>query len=92
MHKKIVYGLFGFVMGFFVANVFFTGELKAQFDSSSSFNRDTMTPAVPVAFGKLVTVSDLSMYFEADDGTLYVLRPKTSNSFDTRVTVIRRGQ
>jgi hypothetical protein len=91
MLKKMLYVVLGFVTGTLFA-VVGVGELKAQygFDSGSSYAENVMTPSLPGKYGKLVAVSDMSMYFVTDDGTVTIVRPKTNGQLDTSVTVIRR--
>lgn len=92
MTKRVLYGIFGFVIGFVVANVFFIPELMAQLGgkSSGAFSEDVMEPSVPKSFGKLVGVSGIDLYFQGEDGSVYIVKPRTSGELDTRVTVIKR--
>jgi hypothetical protein len=90
--KKILFILFGFVFGFFVASAFFLPELKAQFGSSGTFEEADMQPLVPAKYGKLVAVSGIDLYFQGADGSVYIVRPHTDKVLGTQVTVIRRGE
>jgi hypothetical protein len=92
MVKKLLYVVLGFMAGalFTVVGV---GTLKAQygFDSSGSYTESAMTPSLPGRYGHLIAVSDMNMYFASDDGTVTIVRPKTSGQLDTTVTVIKRS-
>ncbi|MFB3919266.1 MAG: hypothetical protein ACE14U_04265 [Candidatus Velamenicoccus archaeovorus] len=91
MLKKMLYVVLGFVTGalFTVVGV---GELRAQygFDSDSNYAESVMKPSLPARYGKLVAVSDMNLYFAAEDGTVTIVRPKTNGQLDTTVTVIKR--
>jgi hypothetical protein len=84
----------GFAAGLVVGVVFCSGQLFAQFDSggSKNFNEAVMDSRVPASYGKLVAISDVNFYFQAENGTVYVLRQKTQSTLDPNVTVIKRGE
>jgi hypothetical protein len=92
MKKKIIYGMFGFVLGFLVASTFFMAESKAQFDgdADAAFQEDIMTPHLPGKYGQLIAVYDINMYFQAQDGTIYIVKPLRGSQLDTHVSVIKR--
>ena len=93
--KKVLYVVFGFVLGFAIANVLSVPELMAQYGSSKNsgvFEESVMEPSVPSSYGKLVAISGIDMYFQGADGNVYIVKPRSSGSLDTRVTVIRRSQ
>jgi hypothetical protein len=87
--KKVLYGVFGLVLGFAAANAVFIPVLRAE--SGSAFNEKAMDGRVPAKYGKLVTISGTSFYFQGDDGTVYILKQRTNNEFSSDVTVIKRG-
>lgn len=91
MLKKFLYVAAGFVGGVLFA-VGGVGELRAQheFDDNSKFTETVVKPSVPGRYGRLVAVSGIDMYFSADDGTVYLVRPRTNGQLDTSVTVIKR--
>ncbi len=88
----MLYVVLGFVGGVLFA-VVGVGELRAQygFDSNASYTEGVMTPSLPGKYGKLVAVSDMNLYFAAEDGTVTIVRPKTGGQLDTTVTVIKRS-
>ena len=88
--KKSSYMLMGFLMGLVVASVFAVKEVKAQW--GDSFSEDTLKPPVPGSYGTLVAASGQDMYFQKEDGTLYIVRQRTSGRLETRVSVITRSQ
>ena len=90
MFRKMLYVLAGFVIGF-VAATFFSASLFAQM-GSKSYTEDAFSSNIPSNYGRLVGVSGLSMYFEASDGTIYIVRQRTQNDMDSRVSVIKRGE
>ena len=91
--KKMLYVVFGFVIGFMFANAFFIPELLAQYGAKATgFSEEAMQPSVPKEYGKLVAVSGIDLYFQGNDGTVYIVRPHTGNALDSRVTVIKRGE
>lgn len=93
--KKVLYVVFGFVFGFAIANLVSVPELMAQYGSSKNsgaFEESAMEPLVPASYGKLVAISGIDMYFQGADGNVYIVKPRSGNTLDTRVTVIKRGQ
>ena len=94
MFKKVLYGIAGLAVGFFVANAFFMPELKAQTwgAGSSSFTETTMKSSIPSSYGNLVAIFELGMYFQAQDGTIRIVKPRTNSEFDPNVMVIKRGE
>ena len=88
--KNVFYILIGFLIGLVFAGVFSVVSVRAQL--SSSFDEEEMSPAVPVTYGKLVAVSGLDLYFQANDGTVHIVRPRTNKELESRVTVIPRSQ
>lgn len=89
--KKMFYMFFGCVVGFTAAALFFTPDLMAQFTTrSSAFKVTEMEGSVPASYGKLVAVSGLYLYLQAEDGTIYIVRQHTTNQFDPNITVIKR--
>ena len=87
---KVFYVVFGVVVGFMTASAFFTPELKAQW-GTSSFKEEAMESSLPAKYGKLVAVSGIIMYFQAEDGSVYIVKPRTNTELDSSVTVIRRS-
>jgi hypothetical protein len=94
MFKKVLYGLTGLMIGFFLASAFFMPELKAQTwgVGSSTFTETTMKNSIPASYGNLVAIFELGMYFQAQDGTIRIVKPRTGSEFDPNVTVIKRGE
>ncbi len=93
--KKIPYLAIGFLAGFIAASVFFSPEVMAQYrlgGASGDFKEDEMKQEIPQEYGRLVGIWDLNMYFQSSDGTIYIVRPKTSMELDSHVTVIKRGK
>jgi hypothetical protein len=93
--KKVLYVVFGFVLGFAIANIINVPELLAQYGSSKSsgaFEESAMEPSVPASYGKLVAISGIDMYFQGADGNVYIVKPRTGNTLDTRVTVVKRSE
>jgi serine protease inhibitor len=93
--KKMLYGLFGFALGFVAATAFFLPELKAQSAFSgagSAFQESQMQPSLPAKYGKLIAVSGIDLYFQGNDGTVYIVKPRTGNVLDTQVTMIKMGE
>jgi hypothetical protein len=88
--KKVLYVLLGFALGFFVASAFFIPELQAQWENGA-FNEGTMRPSVPAKYGKLVAVSGIIMYFQAENGNVYIVKPRTDTELDPAVTLIKRS-
>jgi len=83
------------VFGFAVANIVNVPELLAQYGSSRSsgaFEEAVMEPAVPSSYGRLVAISGIDMYFQGTDGNVYIVKPRSSGTLDTRVTVVKRGE
>ncbi|MFH0876817.1 MAG: hypothetical protein V1863_01155 [Candidatus Omnitrophota bacterium] len=96
MRKKINFTLFGFVLGFVVANALFIPELLAQYGrwSGASFTEMEMQPLLPARFGNLVAVtgSGRRMFFQASDGTVYMVTQRTDTEIDKSVYVIKRSE
>jgi hypothetical protein len=95
MKKKIMYVLFGFVLGFIATNAFFVPELMAQYGlgaSGTTFSVTEIRPAVPAGYGNLVAVSDLKFYFQDKDGNIHILSQRTPTEWNTQITVIKRGE
>lgn len=94
MSKKWLYVFFGFAIGFVVANTFFIPELMAQYGkwAGASFTEMEMQPPLPSRYGNLVAVSGLTMYFQASDGAIHIVKPRTGTEFDTSVTMIKRSE
>ncbi|MFH1691266.1 MAG: hypothetical protein ABIC68_01650 [Candidatus Omnitrophota bacterium] len=90
--KKMLYMFFGCVVGFMLASFLFAPDLMAQFAGRPvSFRVTEMEGAVPASYGKLVAVSGLYLYLQAEDGTIYIVKQHTSNQFDPEITVIKRS-
>ncbi len=91
MIKKMLYVSLGFVCGF-LANSFLIPELSAQYGGSStgSFQETSMQPNVPAEYGKLIAVSGIDLYFQADNGNVYIIKPRTDTTLSSGVTVIKR--
>ena len=87
--NKFSYVLVGFVAGLIVASVFAVKEVRAQW--GDSFTEDKLKPPVPAKYGNLVAASGQDMYFQASDGTVYVVRQRAAGRLDNRVTVIVRA-
>jgi len=93
--KKVLYVVFGFVFGFAIANIVSVPELMAQYGfskSSGGFEESVMEPSVPASYGKLVAISGIDMYFQGTDGNVYIVKPRTGQTLDTHVTVVKRGE
>ncbi|HAJ57150.1 MAG TPA: hypothetical protein DCL35_05210 [Candidatus Omnitrophica bacterium] len=92
--KKAFYIFFGFIMGIVAANVFFSQEVMAQYGGgkSGAFSEDDMTPEIPSSYGRLVAVSGIEMYFQGEDGSITIVKPRTRRELDTNVVVIKRGK
>jgi len=90
MFKKMLYVVVGFVFGFIFTSAFFIPELRAQWESSS-LNEMAMQSLLPAKYGKLVGVSGITMYFQADNGNVYIVKPRTDTELDPAVTVIKRS-
>ncbi len=83
----------GFVVGCLVAGIFSARALEAQSafgKSSGGFSYDKMQPPLPASFGHLVAVSGINLYFEGENGAVYIVKPRSGNNLDTQVTVIQR--
>lgn len=92
MSKKIVFIVAGFVAGFLVASLVTLPSARAQMSfERSEFELDTIEPALPASYGKLVAVSGATMYFQGDDGAVYIVKPRTTGTLDTEVRVIERA-
>lgn len=93
LFRKMLYLFSGCMMGFMAALLFCAPDSMAQFTSSmsSAFKVTEMEGSVPAKYGKLIAVSGLYLYFQADDGTIYIVRQHTSTQFDSTVTVIKRN-
>ncbi len=87
--SKIFYVLMGVLIGVILVGIFSICEVKAQM--GSTFSEEKLTPAVPVVYGNLVAVLNLDMYFQAKDGTVYIVRQRTSKDLDSHVAVIPRS-
>lgn len=93
--KKVLYVVFGFALGFAIANIVNVPELMAQYGSSKNsgvFEESAMEPAVPASYGRLVAISGIDMYFQGADGNVYIVKPRTGTTLDTRVTVVKRSE
>ncbi len=93
--KKARYVVVGFVVGCLVAGIFSARLLEAQSifgdkGKSDNFSYDRMQPPLPAHFGHLVAVSGINLYFQGQDGAVYIVRPRSGNNLDTQVTVIPR--
>jgi len=93
--KRMVYVLSGFVLGALVAGIFSARSLEAQSlfgakQKGEKFSYENMTPPVPARFGYLVAVSGIDLYFQGENGTVYIVKPRSGNSLDTQVSVIPR--
>lgn len=86
--------LFGFAAGLIAAGVFFSSPVWAQFGMGSSrgYDEDAMRTKVPADYGKLVAINGVNFYFQGDGGNIYILKQRTQNEFDSKVTVIERGE
>jgi hypothetical protein len=94
MNNKWLYVFLGSAIGFIVANAFFAPESMAQYGqwaSGNSFKETELKPPIPSSYGNLVTVSNLKFYFQATDGTIYILEQRTPSEWNTGVTVIKRS-
>ncbi len=90
--KKMFYMFFGCVLGFMAANFIFVPNLMAQLGSkSSAFTVTAMEGTVPASYGKLIAVSGLYLYFQGDDGVIYIVMQHSSSQFDPNVTIIKRS-
>lgn len=90
--RKMFYVFFGCVMGFMAANFIFVPNSMAQLGlKDSGFAVTEMEGMVPASYGKLIAVSGLYLYFQGDDGTIYIVTQHTSKQFDPNVTVIKRS-
>lgn len=93
--KKVLYVVFGFTLGFIVANAFSIPELMVRCgfaEGSGAFEESAMEPLVPASYGKLVAISGIDMYFQGADGNVYIVKPRTGSTLDTRVTVVKRSE
>ena len=90
MFKKMLYVVAGLVFGFIFSSAFFIPELRAQW-GGISLNEKMMQPTLPANYGKLVGVSGITMYFQAENGNVYIVNPRTDNELDPTVTVIKRS-
>ena len=93
--NKARYVVVGFVVGCLVAGIFSARLLEAQSmfgdkKKGENFSYDKMQPSLPASFGYLVAVSGINLYFQGQDGTVYIVKPRSGNSLNTRVTVIPR--
>ncbi len=91
--KKGGYILVGFVLGCLGTGIFSARALEAQSafsKGSEGFSYDKMQPPVPASFGYLVAVSGINLYFQGDNGTVYIVKPRSGNNLDTQVAVIQR--
>ena len=91
MFKKMLYVVAGFVFGFIFTSAFFIPELRAQWGSGITLNEKIMQPTLPANYGKLVGVSGITMYFQAENGNVYIVNPRTDIELDPAVTVIKRS-
>ncbi|MGE5279328.1 MAG: hypothetical protein ACM3L6_01105 [Deltaproteobacteria bacterium] len=94
--RRTLYLATGFILGFLAAGIFSARMREAQaaigIDAESTgFSFDRMEPAVPASFGRLVAVNGIDLYYENQDGTVYIVKPRSGNSLDTRVTMIPRS-
>lgn len=92
--KKVFYVIFGFILGLLMADVFSFPEVMAQYGGgrSSAFSEDYMTPDIPSSYGRLVAVSGIDLYFQSDDGSITIVKPRTRREVDTNVVVLKRGK
>ena len=90
MLKKMLYVVVGLAFGFIFTSAFFIPELRAQW-GGINLNEKTMQPPLPANYGKLVGVSGITMYFQAENGNVYIVNPRTDNELDPTVTVIKRS-
>jgi hypothetical protein len=86
--------LMGFAAGLVVGVIFCSGQLFAQYDmgGAKNFSEGVMDSRVPAAYGKLVAISGLNFYFQAEDGTVYIVKQQTQSALDPNVVVIKRGE
>ncbi|MFH1381043.1 MAG: hypothetical protein ABIH57_02600 [Candidatus Omnitrophota bacterium] len=90
--KKMLYMFFGCVVGFMIASFLFAPDSMAQFGSgSSSFKVVEMEAPVPASYGKLIAVSGLYLYLQAENGTIYIIKQHSVSQFDPNITVIKRN-
>lgn len=90
MFKKMLYVVVGLAFGFIFTSAFFIPELKAQW-GGNSFSETAMQSLLPAKYGKLVGVSGITMYFQAENGDVYIVKPRTDTELDPAVTVIKRN-
>ena len=93
--KKGLYVLMGFVLGCLAAGIFSARFLEAQSafteTGSKDYSFESMMPSIPASFGRLVAVSGINLYFEGQNGVVYVVKPRSGNTFDSQVTMIPRS-
>lgn len=94
IQKKVLYIALGFAAGFFAAGIFSVPQVWAQYgrSSSSGYDEDTMKTKVPASYGKLIGIDGVFFYFQGDGGKVYILKQRTQSEFDSKVTVIERGE
>lgn len=88
-NKKVLYGVMGFAAGLFLAFAFLVPRTFAEY--GAGLNLSSIQPPVPKDYGRLVAVSGIFYYFQAEDGKVYVLKLRTDTQWDNRVSVIERG-
>jgi len=93
--KKGLTVLTGFVLGCLVAGIFSARFLEAESaftnPGSKDYSFESMTPPIPASFGSLVAVSGINLYFQGANGVIYVVKPRSGNTFDSQVTMIPRS-
>jgi len=94
--RKVLFIVVVFFFGFIMAGVFFSPESWAQYVSgagaASGYDEVAMTSKVPSSYGNLVAISGIYLYFQGDDGTIYILKQRTQSELDSRVVVIKRSE
>lgn len=94
MKRKFMIGLFGFVLGFCVSSIFSIPDLLAQhatWAQGERLQQNPMESAIPKSYGDLKAVSGIEMYFQGEDGTIYIVEPRTAEKLKTEVKVIHRN-
>ena len=92
MVKKAMLVALGFLVGFLVANMMPLPSVGAQMAfEGSDFEVENIEPDLPASYGRLVAVSGATMYFQSDNGSVYIVKPRNSSLLDTDVRVIERG-
>jgi hypothetical protein len=92
MSKKLILVLAGFVAGFLAASFVSLPSVGAQTAfGNSGLIQESISPSLPASYGKLAAVSGSTLYFQGDDGRVYLVRPKNMNSLESDVRVIERS-